>query len=301
MTDAKLQSTFKTLPARCVILVEDIDAAGIGREDLVQAEKKSKEKEKARKAPVQDEWGNPSEETFESNPEAHCRENNIEVAPEHSFITLSGLLNTLDGPEAKEGRFVVLTTNSPRTLDDALTRKRRMDKVIYMGYSCPAFAAGTFKRMFGTDLTFRVPEAELERLAERFAKKIPKDMFTPCAIVDHCREHRGRPREAIKNFRKFVEDRIEGKDEYLYDIKDEDGKAQDEDAEDNEAKIQRQLAALPPDEPYPESEREGDAYCSLEETPKSPSSDTESAPSTPLKVAGSLDRSSFSTEENFAP
>lgn len=262
MTDAKLQGTFKALPSRCVVLVEDIDTASIGREDLVQTERESKEKEKKKKAPNRDEWGNSvAEEIFENKPEAYVRKHDIEVAPEHSFITLSGVLNVLDGPGAKEGRFVICTTNSPRTLDGALACKRRMDQIIYMGYSCPGSAAATFKRMFGTDLTFHAPEPELERLAERFAKKIPKDMFTPCEIADYCREHRGRPREAIKNFREFVEDGSEGKDEYLYDIKDDaqESKVQDGDAEDKQAKIKRQLAALPPDEPYPDSDGGDDA------------------------------------------
>jgi hypothetical protein len=65
------------------------------------------------------------------------------------------------------------------------------------------------------------PRTNLKRLAERFAKKILGDMFTPCEIVDYCQEYRGRPREAIKTFQKFVEDGSEGKDEYLYDVKDD--------------------------------------------------------------------------------
>ncbi|KAJ4367842.1 hypothetical protein N0V86_009680 [Didymella sp. IMI 355093] len=281
MTDSRLQSTFKSLPSRCVVLFEDIDAAGIGREDVVQAEKESKEKTK--KATQTGGWGEP-EETFENDPEGY-----------------SGF-SVLDGPGAKEGRFVVLTTNPPKTLDKALTRKGRMDKILYMGYSCPGSAACTFRRMFGTDLTFRVPEAELERLAERFAKKIPKDMFTPCEIIDYCRSYRGRPREAIKKFRKFVEDRIEGKGDYLYDIKDDapEGEVQKEDIEDKQVKVNRLIAALPPDEPYPESDGEDQAYSSLEETSKPPSPSAASGYSTPLKIAGSPSRSSSSSGENFA-
>lgn len=76
---------------------------------------------------------------------------------------------------------------------------------------------------------------------------------------------------------------------------------QDEDAEDKQAKIKRQLAALPPDEPYPESDGEDDVYVRLEEVKKLLSPEADGAPSTPLKVAGSPDRSSFLSEENFAP
>ncbi|KAF3033613.1 hypothetical protein E8E12_001596 [Didymella heteroderae] len=284
MTDARLQSTFKTLPSRCVVLIEDID-------------------EKTEKKATQPEgWGESAEVTFDDDPEAYCRKHDIEIEPEHSFVTLSGLLNTLDEPGAKEGRFAILTTNSPKSLDKALTRKGRTDKIIYMGYSCPGSAACTFKRMFGTDLTFPVPEAELERLAERFAKKIPKDMFTPCDIVDYCRSYRGRPREVIKNFRKFVEDRIEGKGEYLYDIKDDDqeGKSQDDDTEDKAEKASRLIAALPPDEPYPDSDGEDNAYFSMDGARKSPSPDAESDSSSLRKVAGSPEQSRFPPENSFA-
>ncbi|KAF1922811.1 uncharacterized protein M421DRAFT_349442 [Didymella exigua CBS 183.55] len=131
----------------------------------------------------------PQDMNYESNPEDYCRTHDIEIEPEHSFVTPSGLLNVLDGSRAKEGRFVILTTNSPKTLDKALARKGRMEMVLHIGYSCPGSAASMLKRMFNTDLTFHIPEGELERLAERFAK-IPKNMSTPCAIVNYCRSYR---------------------------------------------------------------------------------------------------------------
>ncbi|KAF3045781.1 hypothetical protein E8E11_005885 [Didymella keratinophila] len=271
MTDAKLQSTFKDLRSRCVVLVEDIDAAGIGREDLVQAEKESKEKQKTTKAP-NDGWA------------TRWRKKLSRTIPRPIFerTTLKLRPNTPLLVSADSSMF--LTVQAQRRV---LLLSGRMDQVIYMGYSCPGSAAATFKRIFGTDLTFHVPEDKFERLAERFAKKIPKDMFTPCEIVDYC----------------LRRSRIEGKDEYLYDIKDDaqEGKVQDEDAEDKQAKIKRQLAALPPDEPYPESDGEDDVYVRLEEVKKLLSPEADGAPSTPLKVAGSPDRSSFLSEENFAP
>lgn len=126
-------------------------------------------------------------------------------------------------------------------------------------------------------------------------------MFTPCEIVDYCRGHRGRPRQAIKKFREFVEDRISGKGEYLYDIRDDaqETKVQGEDAKDQDAKVKRLISLLPPDDPYPDSDGEDMAYSKLEYA-KSPSSGTESDSSTPLKVAGSPDRSSTASEENPA-
>jgi chaperone BCS1 len=42
-------------------------------------------------------------------------------------ISLSGLLNALDGVTAKDGRITVITTNCPEQLDEALIRKGRVD------------------------------------------------------------------------------------------------------------------------------------------------------------------------------
>lgn len=304
MTDSKLQTTFKDLPPRCVVLFEDIDAAGIGREDLIKAEADSKEA--MEQADLRRAKGGfnqiDDDENFEENPELYCRKHEIDLPPEQSFVTLSGLLNTLDGPGAKEGRFVIMTTNSPRTLDKAIIRKGRMDKILYLGYSCPASAACTFKRMFGTDLTFHVPTEELERLAKRFARRIPKDLFTPCEISDYCREHRGEPRQAIRQFRQFAEDRIAGKDDFQYDIKDseQDHTVPDEDDEDGNAMKKKLLATLPAEEPDSDSDGDDTAYADLDGAKDSKQSRREGEISTSLRVAGSPDGYPLEEEDIFA-
>lgn len=48
-------------------------------------------------------------------------------------VSLSGLLNVLDGPLAGAGRIVVMTTNHIDKLDPALTRKGRVDVRIHLG------------------------------------------------------------------------------------------------------------------------------------------------------------------------
>ncbi|OEL16058.1 AAA-ATPase [Dichanthelium oligosanthes] len=53
-------------------------------------------------------------------------------------ITLSGLLNFIDGPWSTSGeeRIIVFTTNYKDRLDPALLRPGRMDIHVYMGYCC---------------------------------------------------------------------------------------------------------------------------------------------------------------------
>lgn len=56
-----------------------------------------------------------------------------ESAPVQNGITLSGLLNVLDGFYAPTGVLFVMTTNRVETLDEALLRPGRIDYKLYMG------------------------------------------------------------------------------------------------------------------------------------------------------------------------
>lgn len=49
-------------------------------------------------------------------------------------VTLSGLLNALDGVASSEGRIVFMTTNYLERLDAALIRPGRVDMKEYIGY-----------------------------------------------------------------------------------------------------------------------------------------------------------------------
>ncbi len=53
---------------------------------------------------------------------------------EERLISLSGLLNALDGALASNDRIIVLTTNHIEKLDKALTRKGRVDEIVHIGY-----------------------------------------------------------------------------------------------------------------------------------------------------------------------
>merc|ERR1712224_808878 len=53
-------------------------------------------------------------------------------------LTLSGLLNVLDGVVDTPERIVVMTTNHPEILDPALIRPGRIDQKLLLGYMNPA-------------------------------------------------------------------------------------------------------------------------------------------------------------------
>ncbi len=79
-------------------------------------------------------------------------------------LTFSGVLNALDGAAAKEGRVVVMTTNHPERLDDALVRPGRIDRQWYIGPADHSQAVRLFRRFY--------PAAESE-WASLFADGVP--------------------------------------------------------------------------------------------------------------------------------
>jgi chaperone BCS1 len=52
---------------------------------------------------------------------------------QHNNVTLSGLLNAIDGAVASEERIVMMTTNHPDVLDPALVRPGRIDVRLEVG------------------------------------------------------------------------------------------------------------------------------------------------------------------------
>lgn len=89
ISDTMLMRLFAELPPRCIVLLEDVDTAGVGRRDSVDADQEKESK---------------------------------------LAVTLSGLLNVLDGVSSQEGRILIMTTNYIEHLDEALIRPGRSDK-----------------------------------------------------------------------------------------------------------------------------------------------------------------------------
>ncbi|KAJ7781990.1 P-loop containing nucleoside triphosphate hydrolase protein [Mycena maculata] len=107
LDDSALSELISNLPEKCIALMEDIDAAftqSLNR-DAVQGPA----------AP-----GTPADDGKPPPPGAP-------PAPSTSRLSLSGLLNALDGVAAQEGRILYATTNKYTALDPALCRPGRMD------------------------------------------------------------------------------------------------------------------------------------------------------------------------------
>jgi chaperone BCS1 len=75
-------------------------------------------------------------------------------------ISLSGLLNAIDGVASHEGRILIMTTNHPEDLDPALIRPGRVDRKVEFRLAGPEQTRELFKRMYAT--RDAVPDIEVQ-------------------------------------------------------------------------------------------------------------------------------------------
>jgi chaperone BCS1 len=222
MDDTMLQSKIKNLPKRCVILFEDIDAAGIVRERAMVSpsppfQRKGSEEEEDAELPSSSSSPVPAASPGESAPSGP-ESSLLAPQPSRTKVTLSGLLNTLDGPGSREGHIVILTTNSPDSLDQAVYRPGRVDTQVHLGYADEITAGLTFIRIFGSDKKVKVSKTDLNRMGRRFGRLVPTDFLTPAEVQKFCKNRRGQPQKAIDEIRQFIKDKRTGKTNFQYDI-----------------------------------------------------------------------------------
>lgn len=131
MSDNTLTTLMGHVPSRCILLLEDLDAAftrGISRDASSNGTPTSSSATTAATVPT------PSEKKAEES--------------DGSTLSLSGLLNALDGVAAAEGRLLFATTNHIERLDPALSRPGRMDVWVNFGHATKYQAEGIFKCFF---------------------------------------------------------------------------------------------------------------------------------------------------------
>lgn len=189
--DNELERLFTTLPPRCFILLEDIDAVGI----------------KNRGAYAEDD-----EDRHGVDDENDDDRSNFNA---RSSLTLSGLLNVLDGVASQEGRIVLMTSNFAERLDRALVRPGRIDRMIFLGNISPRSAELMFKRMFERDpsnpsvpVLEALDEEELEKLSLAFSGRVQDDTFTPAQLQGYLLNHRNDPRGAVESFDLWMKEEI---------------------------------------------------------------------------------------------
>ncbi|KIM99654.1 hypothetical protein OIDMADRAFT_165810 [Oidiodendron maius Zn] len=141
LTEEELGMLFTNLPPRCIVLLEDIDTAGLMRNDPESDDAKKK----AEVDPANTELNVAT--LTKALKKAHESDEDRKKG-----ISLSGLLNIIDGVASHEGRVLVMTTNRPENLDDALIRPGRVDHQVSFSNANQHQAKELFERMYANDL-----------------------------------------------------------------------------------------------------------------------------------------------------
>lgn len=207
-SDADLEQAFQEIPPRCIVLLEDIDCVWARDQHL---------------------------ERLHHDTDSNSNSSSV------PNVTLSGLLNVLDGVGSQEGRVVIMTTNKVERLDSALVRPGRIDVKVHLGHITAICAEEMFMRMFAPDLLSwarmtttaehaldvdpldeYVSVEQIRMLAVKFASCIPEKTFTPSQLQGFFQMHLSSAVEAAESIEGWVKkeisshDRHDGGDEVSY-------------------------------------------------------------------------------------
>lgn len=150
LTEEDLSALFNSLPRRCVVLLEDIDSAGIARAPDSSTDKDPAEDETNEKEGKKKNGKTESKEDWKvSDLARELKKQGNEN--EKKGISLSGLLNAIDGVASHEGRVLIMTTNKPEALDEALIRPGRVDLQVGFSNATQEQAKELFVRMYEAD------------------------------------------------------------------------------------------------------------------------------------------------------
>jgi len=232
MNEENLGTLFSELPKQCVVLLEDIDTAG-----LTHTRDNNNAVPEEAKPLITTLPG-----TTVTNPAAPPTNNS-------GRISLSALLNILDGVASQEGRVLIMTTNHIEKLDEALIRPGRVDMTVKFDLANTAMITTIFRSIFATlegdippskngvvirppikfcnsteeahaaklaeeakkleeeaALKLKVAEEEhVRKLGEEFATIVPTMTFSPAEVQGYLLKHKRAPENAVKEGAAWVE------------------------------------------------------------------------------------------------
>lgn len=198
--DTFLQKAASSMPKNSILLIEDIDCAFPSRE----------------------------EEDDEQTTNQFGMVNPLGTKRPRSAVTLSGLLNVLDGVGSEEGKLFFATTNYLDRLDSALIRPGRIDKRVEYFAATKGQASALYTRFFNrpgcvapssqSNLSLydekheeqhlepiTLTSAELAKLAQEFASHIPERTFTTAELQGFLLLCKKQPFLAVNTVRDWVQ------------------------------------------------------------------------------------------------
>lgn len=94
-------------------------------------------------------------------------------------LNLSKILNILDGIPERTGQIVIMSTNNPTLLDDALLRPGRIDCMIEFKRASSSTAKKIIQNFFGYDsIPYHTDEKIFRRIHEKYT---PAELFKKCS------------------------------------------------------------------------------------------------------------------------
>ncbi|CAK7238980.1 MAG: hypothetical protein STHCBS139747_000401 [Sporothrix thermara] len=254
-TEETLAALFNDLPRRCIVLLEDIDTAGLthtrgsllGDEDKVGADDDSGSESRNSSDSSDDDDDDDDDRKDENGQgemvvegdtadaaKAKSKTQSTRDKEKAGRLSLSGLLNILDGVASQEGRILIMTTNHVEKLDKALIRPGRVDLQVKFDRADRAMIEALFKSIFATlegdgvpmtsgkgskrahnkkknSNNSKMPEEDLEAiaaeeaaaaarldsLAKEFASIVPELKFSPAELQGYLLNHKRNPAAAV--------------------------------------------------------------------------------------------------------
>ncbi|KAF9493052.1 hypothetical protein BDN71DRAFT_1450751 [Pleurotus eryngii] len=191
LTDVTLQMAADNIPKRGILLIEDIDCAFPSRDDE-EEQKQAQAKASASRVAENMMMG-------------------IPPPPGRSSVTMSGLLNVLDGVNSENGKIFMATTNYVDRLDDALLRPGRIDMKVEYKLASKDQAAAIFNRFFAVPeevqgLSKKMPyEGSVHHpLADEFASRFPDNEFTVAELQGYLLSFRMLPNMALNGISAWI-------------------------------------------------------------------------------------------------
>lgn len=162
LDDGLLGKLFETIPHRCILVLEDIDA--VGKKRLI-----------SRDAPVRN---------------VDADENDDDAAG--GGVSLSGLLNAIDGVFSPDGYIIMMTTNRMSALDHALIGPGRVDYRVKFGRITKDQAKMFFRSFLGDT-------PKVEQWADKFGGVVERLGDSPAKVQNYLMKYGDADPEVVCN------------------------------------------------------------------------------------------------------
>jgi chaperone BCS1 len=188
LDDMGLQTVVSSTPKGCILVIEDIDCA------FAAASREDEDDE---------------DDNFEMD--HYISPQGVLKRRRKTAVTLSGLLNVIDGIGSDEGKIFFTTTNYVERLDSALLRPGRIDRRIRYHMATQIQAYHMFRRFFPEErlsklkLLSPLDDLSIKGIAKEFSAAIPEDEFSTAELQGFLLGYKNDPTGAARDVASWIE------------------------------------------------------------------------------------------------